>query len=40
VDVLGGRVTVTFDGTTSHLRGPAILVAEGETRVGWPARKP
>ncbi|MCW2912479.1 MAG: diaminopimelate epimerase [Actinomycetia bacterium] len=37
VDVPGGRVTVTFDGTTSHLRGPAILVAQGETRAGWPA---
>ncbi|MCW2888047.1 MAG: diaminopimelate epimerase [Streptosporangiaceae bacterium] len=36
VDVPGGRVTVTFDGTTSRLRGPAVLVAEGETRAGWP----
>jgi diaminopimelate epimerase len=36
VDVLGGRVTVTFDGTTSHLRGPAVLVAAGETYAGWP----
>jgi diaminopimelate epimerase len=29
IDVPGGTVTVTFDGTTSHLRGPAVLVAEG-----------
>ncbi|MGI8336601.1 diaminopimelate epimerase [Actinomadura scrupuli] len=36
VDVPGGRVTVIFDGTTSRLRGPAVLVAEGETRAGWP----
>jgi diaminopimelate epimerase len=36
VDVLGGRLTVTLDGVTSHLRGPAVLVAEGEIRV--PAR--
>ncbi|MFB4303419.1 diaminopimelate epimerase [Actinomadura sp. NTSP31] len=35
VDVLGGRLTVTLDGGTSHLRGPAVLVAEGETRPGW-----
>ncbi|MCP9954578.1 diaminopimelate epimerase [Actinomadura madurae] len=35
VDVPGGRVTVTLDGETSHLKGPAVLVAEGETRPGW-----
>ncbi|MEU6746016.1 diaminopimelate epimerase [Spirillospora sp. NPDC046719] len=35
VDVLGGRLTVVLDGATSHLRGPAVLVAEGETRPGW-----
>ncbi|HEY8479839.1 MAG TPA: diaminopimelate epimerase [Spirillospora sp.] len=35
VDVPGGRVTVAFDGTTSRLTGPAVLVAEGETRPGW-----
>ncbi|MEU9021686.1 diaminopimelate epimerase [Actinomadura sp. NPDC048394] len=35
VDVPGGRLTVTLDGRTSHLRGPAVLVAEGETRPGW-----
>ena len=35
VDVPGGRVTVTLDGETSHLRGPAVLVAEGEIREDW-----
>ncbi|KAB2345629.1 diaminopimelate epimerase [Actinomadura rudentiformis] len=35
VDVLGGRLTVTFDGQTSHLKGPAVLVAEGEIRRDW-----
>ncbi|MFD0686571.1 diaminopimelate epimerase [Actinomadura fibrosa] len=35
VDVPGGRVTVTLDGRTSHLKGPAVLVADGETRPGW-----
>ncbi|WP_067461759.1 diaminopimelate epimerase [Actinomadura macra] len=35
VDVPGGRVTVILDGETSLLRGPAVLVAEGETRPGW-----
>jgi diaminopimelate epimerase len=34
VDVPGGRLTVTLDGETSHLRGPAVLVAEGDVRVG------
>ncbi|ROO83608.1 diaminopimelate epimerase [Actinocorallia herbida] len=32
VDVLGGRVEVVFDGTTSFLRGPAVLVADGVLR--------
>jgi diaminopimelate epimerase len=32
VDVLGGRVTVTFDGKTSYLSGPAVLVADGDFR--------
>jgi diaminopimelate epimerase len=32
VDVLGGRVIVTFDGRTSYLRGPAVLVADGDFR--------
>jgi diaminopimelate epimerase len=36
VAVPGGIVTVTFDGVTSHLRGPAVLVAEGEIHSGWP----
>jgi diaminopimelate epimerase len=35
VDVPGGTVTVTFDGVTSHLRGPAVLVAAGEVRADW-----
>lgn len=35
VDVPGGRVTVTFDGRTSRLRGPAVLVAEGDIRSDW-----
>ncbi len=35
VDVPGGRVTVTLDGESAFLRGPAVLVAEGETRPGW-----
>jgi diaminopimelate epimerase len=30
VDVPGGRLTVEFDGVTSWLAGPAILVARGE----------
>jgi diaminopimelate epimerase len=32
VDVPGGRVTVTLDGRTSYLTGPAVLVAEGDFR--------
>lgn len=35
VDVPGGRVIVTLDGETTRLTGPAVLVAEGETRPGW-----
>jgi diaminopimelate epimerase len=35
VDVPGGRVIVTLDGRTSHLRGPAVLVADGEFRNDW-----
>ncbi|WP_068922019.1 diaminopimelate epimerase [Planobispora rosea] len=31
VEVLGGVVTVTLDGRTSYLAGPAVLVASGET---------
>lgn len=30
VDVLGGSLTVTLDEHTSHLAGPAVLVASGE----------
>jgi diaminopimelate epimerase len=30
VDVPGGRLTVTFDGATCRLAGPAVLVANGE----------
>ncbi|MEU5878483.1 diaminopimelate epimerase [Spirillospora sp. NPDC047279] len=35
VDVPGGRLTVTLDGETSYLKGPAVLVAEGEIRPEW-----
>ncbi|MFC4906502.1 diaminopimelate epimerase [Actinomadura gamaensis] len=35
VDVPGGRVTVSLEAGTSYLTGPAVLVAEGETRPGW-----
>jgi diaminopimelate epimerase len=35
VDVPGGRVFVTLDGRTSHLRGPAVLVADGEILSAW-----
>jgi len=31
VEVPGGTVEVTLDGRTSHLTGPAVLVAEGDT---------
>ncbi|HTF12941.1 MAG TPA: diaminopimelate epimerase [Asanoa sp.] len=31
VDVLGGRLTIAFDGQTCVLTGPALLVATGET---------
>jgi diaminopimelate epimerase len=33
VRVPGGTVSVTLDEETSHLAGPAVLVASGE----WPA---
>jgi diaminopimelate epimerase len=29
--VLGGRLTIAFDGQTCVLTGPAVLVATGET---------
>lgn len=35
IEVPGGQVSVTLDGKTSHLRGPAVLVAEGEVRQEW-----
>jgi diaminopimelate epimerase len=39
ISVPGGAVTVTLDGTTSFLRGPAVLVAEGELHAdGFSAR--
>lgn len=34
VDVPGGRLSVTFDGSTCWLAGPAVIVASGETRGG------
>jgi diaminopimelate epimerase len=33
VDVPGGRLVVAFDGTTSFLTGPAVIVAEGTVRL-------
>lgn len=33
VNVPGGRLTVTLDGQTSFLAGPAVLVADGELRL-------
>jgi diaminopimelate epimerase len=35
VDVPGGRVTVTLDGVTSLLSGPAVIVAEGVLDAAW-----
>jgi diaminopimelate epimerase len=35
VDLPGGRLRVTFDGRTSFLSGPAVIVAEGELAEGW-----
>jgi diaminopimelate epimerase len=37
VDVPGGRVTVTLDGVTCLLTGPAVIVAEGVLDAAWPA---
>jgi diaminopimelate epimerase len=34
IAVAGGVVTVVLDGTTSFLRGPAVLLAEGELHLG------
>ena len=38
VDLPGGRLTVTFDGTTAWLAGPAVVVAWGETALLGPDR--
>jgi diaminopimelate epimerase len=38
VDVPGGRVTVTLDGVTSLLTGPAVIVAQGVLDPGWTDR--
>lgn len=35
VDVPGGRLTVTFDGTTTVLAGPAVVVATGVLTPEW-----
>jgi diaminopimelate epimerase len=35
VDVPGGRLTVTLDGRTSWLSGPAVIMAEGTVDPGW-----
>jgi diaminopimelate epimerase len=35
VSVPGGQLTVTLDGTTSWLTGPAVIVAEGELAPSW-----
>jgi diaminopimelate epimerase len=40
VDVPGGRLRVTFDGATSSLSGPAVIVAEGELDEAWLSGKP
>ena len=35
VNVPGGQLTVTLDGATSWLTGPAVIVAEGELAPSW-----
>ncbi len=35
VHVPGGELTVTLDGSTSWLTGPAVIVAEGDLDPGW-----
>ena len=35
VDVPGGKLTVVPSATASLLTGPAVIVAEGETRLSW-----
>ena len=40
VDVPGGRLRVIFDGQTSLLSGPAVIVAEGELDQAWLSGRP
>ena len=35
VDVPGGRLSVEFDGTTTVLSGPAVVVATGVLTTEW-----
>ena len=40
VDLRGGRLRVMFDGRTSFLSGPAVIVAEGELNQAWLSGRP
>jgi diaminopimelate epimerase len=40
VDMPGGRLRVMFDGRTSFLTGPAVIVAEGELDQAWLSGRP
>jgi diaminopimelate epimerase len=40
VDLPGGRLRVVFDGRTSFLSGPAVIVAEGELDQAWLSGRP
>jgi len=40
VDLPGGRLRVVFDGRTSFLSGPAVIVAEGELNETWLTGRP
>jgi diaminopimelate epimerase len=40
VDLPGGRLRVMFDGRTSFLSGPAVIVAEGELDRAWLSGRP
>ena len=40
VNMPGGRLRVTFDGRTSFLTGPAVIVAEGELDQAWLSGRP
>jgi diaminopimelate epimerase len=40
VDLPGGRLRVMFDGRTSFLSGPAVIVAEGELDQAWLSGRP